>query len=50
MELRTLRPAADLHGDVVTAYVDVNRTDAQGALGALPDVVGAMLRFATRPA
>ena len=31
MKLSTLRPAADLYGDVVTAYVDVSRTDAQGA-------------------
>lgn len=29
--LGSLRPAADLYGDVVTAYVDVSRTGPQGA-------------------
>ncbi len=29
--LSTLRPAAELHGDVVTAYVDVSRTTENGA-------------------
>jgi hypothetical protein len=29
--LSTLRPAAELHGDVVTAYVDVGRTTENGA-------------------
>src|SRR5690606_35115742 len=29
--LRTLRKAADLYGDVLTAYVDVSRTSEDGA-------------------
>lgn len=31
MNLSTLREAADLYGDVLTAYVDAARTDAEGA-------------------